>query len=114
MRLLPSLRERKRYVVIEAIAEKKFSFLEIKEALEHIFHSFWGILGMAKAAPQLVKEKWNPATQRFIIKVSHITVDELKAALLLSKRIKNTPLILRSISVSGTLKQAGSYLEARS
>ncbi len=112
MKLLPSLRERKRYVVIEAITEKKFSFSEINEALQHSLHSFWGIMGMAKAAPQLVKEKWNPATQRFIIKVSPTAVDELKAALLLSKRIKNTPLILRSISVSGTLKQASAYLEA--
>ncbi len=112
MKLLPSLRERKRYVVIEAITEKKFSFLEIKEALEHIFHSFWGILGMSKAAPHILKEKWNQARQRLIIKVSPTAVDELKAALLLSKRIKNTPIILRSIRVSGTLKQASSYLEA--
>lgn len=110
MKLLPSLRERKRYVVIEAIAEKKFSFPEINEALQQALLSFWGILGMAKAAPQLIKEKWNPATQRFIIKVSHTAVDELKAALLLSKRIKNTPIILRSLSVSGTLKQASSRL----
>ncbi|MEK6951051.1 MAG: Rpp14/Pop5 family protein [Nanoarchaeota archaeon] len=110
MKLLPSLRERKRYVVVEVITEQKFSFPELREALEQAFQSFWGILGMTKAAPQIIKEKWNHSTQRLIIKVSHLAVDELKAALLLSKRIKNTPIILRSISTSGTLKQASAYL----
>ncbi len=110
MKLLPSLRERKRYVVVEAISEQKFSFPELGEGLEQAFHSFWGILGMAKAAPQIIKEKWNPSAQRLIVKVSHLAVDELKAALLLSKKIKNTPIILRSIRTSGTLKQASSHV----
>ncbi len=110
MKLLPSLRERKRYVVVEALSDQKFSYSELREGLEQAFASFWGILGLAKAAPLIIKEKFNLSTQRLVVKVSPTAVDELKAALVLSKKIKNTPIILRSVSTSGTLKQASSHL----
>lgn len=110
MRLLPSLRQKKRYVVIEIISAKKFSFPEIKEEVDKILLLFWGQLGLSRAAPILLKEKFNQQTQHFIIKVNHKYVDELKTALTLSKKIKNIPIILRSVITSGTLKKASSYL----
>ena len=108
MRLLPSLRQKKRYVVVEVLAEKPLSWGEFKEGIEQTLLSFWGQFGLARAGPMLIPEKFKG--QRGIIKVNNVYVDELKAALVLSTKIKNTPIILRSIATSGTLKTASSYL----
>ena len=109
MRLLPSLRQKKRYVVVEVLPEKPLSAAELKAGIEQALQSFWGQIGLARAGPLILSEKWHG--QRGIIKVNHAYVDELKAALVLNKKIKNTSIILRSIATSGTLKTASSYLE---
>ncbi|MFH0700874.1 MAG: Rpp14/Pop5 family protein [Candidatus Woesearchaeota archaeon] len=110
MKLLPTLKEKKRYVVFEIIAEKKFSLSEIKEFVEGRMFSFWGELGMARAAPIFIEEKFNPEKQKFVVKVGHKYVDELKAALALGKSIKNSPIIIKSVTVSGILKKAGARM----
>lgn len=112
MRLLPSLRQKKRYVVFEIISAydgsaKKFSFPEIKSAVESALLLFLGELGIARAAPMVIEEKFNMEKQRFMVKVNNSFVDEVKAALTLSKSIKNTQVIIKSVRVSGTIKKAG-------
>lgn len=111
MRLLPSLRQKKRYVVFEIISDTSFSFADIQEEVQSALSSFLGQLGIARASPLIVKERFNAQKQRFVIKVNNAHVDELKTALALSKKIKNTAVIIRSITTSGTLKKAGLYLD---
>ncbi|MEK6968862.1 MAG: Rpp14/Pop5 family protein [Nanoarchaeota archaeon] len=110
MKLLPSLKQKKRYIVFEILSSKKFSFPEIKEEVEATLLLFFGQWGLAKSSPLIIKEKFNPEKQRFVIKINHKFIDELKAALTLSKKIKNTPVIIKSVITSGTLKKASSYL----
>lgn len=128
MKLLPSLKQKKRYVVFEIISEKKFSFEEIKQEVDKALLAFLGELGVAKASPMLIKEKSqnnkradresvsnnsvsnNKFNNTFIIKVNHKYTDELKSALILIKRIKNTPIIIRSVITSGTIKKADMHL----
>jgi len=110
MKLLPSLRQKKRYIVFEIVADKKFNFLEIKEEIEKAMLLFWGQFGMSKASPLVLKEKFSKEKQRFMVKVNHKHVDELKSALILCKSIKNIPIIIKSIITSGTIKKASMYL----
>ena len=110
MALLPSLRQKKRYLVFEVISQEKFSYPEIQEEVHRAAHDFLGQLGLSKAGIIFLPEKWNASEQRFLLKVNHTAVDEVKAALLLSKKIKKAPIIIRSITVSGTLKKASSCL----
>lgn len=110
MHLLPSLCQKKRYLVFEVISKEKFSYPEIREEAEKALTSFLGQLGLSQASPHFLPEKFNQDKQRFLLKVSHKYVDEVKAALTLSKKIKNTPIIIRSIITSGTLKKASAYL----
>jgi RNase P/RNase MRP subunit POP5 len=110
MKLLPALKQRKRYIVFEVIAEKKFSFLEVETEVKRAMKEFFGILGLSQASPMLLKEKFDKDKQNFLIKVNHKHVDELKAALTLSKSIKNVPIIIKSIITSGTIKKAGKQL----
>jgi RNase P/RNase MRP subunit POP5 len=111
MKLLPALRQKKRYVVFEILAEEKFSFLDIKDSLELAMKEFFGQLGLSKAVPMLLKEKFSQEKQRFIIKVNNKHVDELISAIILVKKIKNTQVIIKSIITSGILKKASAYLD---
>lgn len=110
MKLKPSLKQKKRYVLFEIQASKPFSLSEVSESIGMSLLRFLGELGMAKAAPLFVKEKWDEQKQRFVLKVNHKYVDELKTAVILNKKIKNTPVLIRSIVTSGTLKKISSYL----
>ncbi len=110
MKLLPALRQKKRYVVFEILADRSFSFIDIKDSLEEALKDFWGQLGLSKAGPMLLKEKFSTEKQRFIIKVNHKYVDELISAIILAKKIKNTPVIIKSVITSGILKKASAYL----
>src|SRR3989344_222678 len=80
MKLKPSLKQKKRYVLFGIKASKVFSLAEVKEAIDSALLRFLGELGIAKAGPLLVKEKWSLEKQYFVLKVNHNYVDELKTA----------------------------------
>lgn len=107
MKLLPSLKQKKRYIVFEIIGEK-FNVEEVKTAVEEALLLFLGQLGMAKTAPMFLKEKFKE--NKFIVKINHKFVDECKSALILIKKIKNKEVMVRSIITSGILKKASKYL----
>ena len=110
MKLKPSLKQKKRYVLFEIQAAKAFALSEVSEAIGTSLLRFLGELGMAKASPLFVTEKWDEKKQRFVLKVNHKYVDELKTAVILNKKIKNTPVLIRSVLTSGTLKKISSHL----
>jgi len=106
MKLKPSLKEKKRYILFEIVSDQNFNLDEVKAEAEKAWHTFLGDLGVAKAAPLFVKEKYK--NNKFIIKVSNKHTDEIKSALILIKKIKNTPVIIKSILTSGTIKKLSS------
>jgi ribonuclease P/MRP protein subunit POP5 len=108
MKLLPSLKQKKRYVVFEIESSKKFSYSDLKSLIEIALKDFLGQLGLSKSSSMLVKEKFKD--NKFIIKTNHTYVDECKAALILIKKIKNESVIVKSLTVSGTLKKAAKSL----
>ncbi len=110
MKLLPSLRQKKRYIVFEIISDKKFSATETEKEVYQAIHTFLGQLGVAKSAPLFLSEKFNQPKQRFILKIKHKYVDEAKAALTLIKRIKNTPIIIKSLTTTGMIKKTNKTL----
>lgn len=111
MGLLPSLRQKKRYVVFELLAEQKFSFHDIKQEAQNAIQRFIGYEGMAKASPMILAERFNEEKQRFTVKVNNTFVDTLKTALILCTHIQQKPIIIKSLITSGTLKKAGLYLD---
>ena len=107
MKLQPSLKPKKRYVLfqIKNQADKKFWKREVLDAIEAQLISCFGIFLFAKASPMIVKESFDEKTQQIIIKVSHKYVDELKVAMALLTEIKDTTVTIESISTSGILKK---------
>ncbi len=103
---LPSLKPKKRYIVFRIISSESYSSAEVEAKVQEALLHFLGELGVARAAPIFIKEKYK--NNKFILKVGHKYVDEVKSALVLIKSIKKTPVILCSVTVSGTLKKASS------
>ena len=106
MKLLPALKQKKRYVVLEIVSDTNFSLAEIRKEVDNALLLFLGQLGLSKAVPLFIKAKNN----KFIMKVNHKWVDELKAGLIFIKKIKNKPILVKSIVTSGTVKKASTYL----
>ena len=111
--VLPSLREKKRYLVFEIISKEKINDIGVvSNAIWNSSLQFLGQLGVAKAGLMVLNNKWDPKLQRGIIKVSHKHVDAVKAALTFANKIEDVDIIFRSIGVSGILKKAESkYLK---
>ena len=109
MKLLPSLKERKRYILFKIDSKEEFSAVDVKKSVDNAIKDFIGELGISKAAPSFLSERYQ--NNQFIVKVNHKYVTEIVSAIILIKKIKNTPVLLRSVIISGTLKKVGSYIK---
>ena len=110
-RLIPSLREKKRYVAFEVLSAKELSHLSIDA--KQIQHTIWdtalSFLGerhVSKAGLFMLPNLYQPKGQRGIIRVNHTGVDDLKAVLALVQQIQNQPVSIKTVGVSGILKKA--------
>lgn len=106
--LKPSLKEHIRYIAFEIISKEKITdFSKADESIKVHISRFIGELGMAKAGPFLVRNKWNPDAQAGIIRVNRKYVDHIKASLSMIKEINNQQVIVRSVATSGMINTAG-------
>jgi ribonuclease P/MRP protein subunit POP5 len=104
--LMPTLREKKRYVAFEVIAKEKKQAKEVSDSIWQSCLSYIGEKGCAQAGIQILKERWDQEKQAGIIKVEHDHVNDLKAALALIKNVGNTQVVMRSTTTSGILNKA--------
>ncbi|HLD02862.1 MAG TPA: Rpp14/Pop5 family protein [Candidatus Nanoarchaeia archaeon] len=99
--ILPSLREKKRYMVFE-ISKGNADMETSLKAIDHELRKFLGEIGYGKAGIMMVETKDNKA----IMKVNHKHVDEARLALSLVKDINHEKVAIRTLGVSGILKKA--------
>lgn len=105
--LLPSLREKKRYLAFEVISKDKITnFDAVSESIFNSTEQFIGKLGMSEAGLLSLKDKWNSNSQRGLLRVNHKNVDKLKAALTMIEKIEEKDVIVKSVGVSGILNKA--------
>ena len=105
--LLPTLKEKKRYLAFEIISKSKITaFSEVSKAIWGSTLSFAGTKGAAKMGIWVLAEKYNTMKQKGLIRVEHKGMDELKASLSLINQIEQQPVIVRSIGASGILAKA--------
>ena len=108
LKLLPTLREKRHYIVI-MVECKKVDEDKCKEIINKAILDFLGILGYAKAGPIFVETgKINTKKGYFIISVTTKYVDKVKASLAL---IHEPGLFFRCVGVSGTLKKSRRFLK---
>jgi len=108
--LLPSLKERKRYLVFELMSKTQINdYRAVKDEITSSLASLIGEFGMAKAGIKFIDEK--AKENRGMIMLNHDFLDHLRAALALVRSIKGIPAIVRSIGVSGMINKAEGYLD---
>ena len=104
--LLPSLRQKKRYLAFEIIAEKKLEVSKIRVELFNKIKDFLGEFTLSKANIDLVETKENKG----ILKVSNKYADTLRAALILVKNINKEAVLIRTLILSGSIEKAKNYV----
>ncbi len=105
--LMPTLREKKRYVAFRIMSEnKKVNFDAVSTAIADSGKRLFGELGMAELGLIPVKERWNHEKQIGLVRVNHKHVNHIKAAFALITKIDNHKAIVSSIGTSGIMKKA--------
>jgi len=95
--LLPSLKERKRYIEYNIRGADNID----KEFIYNMIKKFIGELGMGKAGVMILKNNGNKG----IIKVNHKHVDEVKTALALINNFNDKEIKVECTKVSGVLNK---------
>jgi len=102
--LLPTLKERKRYILIKIQnGQGETRKGDIVEAVAKAGLLFIGELGMAKAGMQFLPETYDPKTKTGVVRVNHKFVDETKASLALVKEISGKKATITSMKTSGII-----------
>ena len=94
MKMLPSLKERNRYLVFEVKEKKK----DIKKDIWKGCLDFLGEFGCGEAGLWFLNDKWDEKKRKGILKVNNKYVEKVRFALSLNN--------IHTIGVSGTLKKA--------
>jgi ribonuclease P/MRP protein subunit POP5 len=109
--IIPTLREKKRYLAFEILSKSKIkASASVSKAISHGMLSFVGAKGAAEAGIAILHEKYNDQNQKGIVRVNHKQVDALKASLTTIQDIDAVPVSIRSVGVSGSLKKATTYV----
>ena len=105
--LLPTLKEKKRYLVYEVISKSELS----KDVSTEVIKKCTELLGIFESSKAgLMNVKYNNEKQRGIIKVSNKYTDKLKTCLMMIKKLNDNEIIIKSIYVSGLLNKAEKYI----
>ena len=103
--LLPTLKEKKRYLAFEVISDEKLNFNQIQKQIIYKTKELIGNLGAAKAGINILKETWNSKKQKGIIRVNNKYVHQLKSSFLFINKIDGKNAIIKSIGLSGVIKK---------
>ena len=109
--VLPSLREKKRYLAFEVISEGRISDAgSVEASIRHAALSYLGSKGSSAAGIIMLKEKYNVEKQRGLLRVGHKHLDPLRAALCFITRIEDNKAIVHSLGASGMVNKAYKYV----
>jgi ribonuclease P/MRP protein subunit POP5 len=109
--VLPSLREKKRYLAFEIVSDGKIADKQaVFSAIKRAWQSYLGELEAGKAGIMLLGECYNDEKQRGLIRVKAGYLDKLRASLCYVKEIDGRQAIVRSVYASGIIKKAKVYV----
>ena len=103
--LYPTLKEKKRYILLKVYSDFKISFQDIEKEVLAQINNFLGNLEASKAGIIIFKETWDSKSKTFILRVGNKQVDKVKSAITLIKDVKNKPVMIASLKTSGTLRK---------
>lgn len=102
--LLPTLREKDRYISFHVISEEPISYSDLEQAIWNQFLDTFGELGVSKTNMWVMKNLYNPKTQVGVIKCNNKSVQQVISGLGLISRLGDIRVIFKILKVSGTIK----------
>ncbi len=104
--LLPTLKEKKRYIAFEILSEKRLKNMKLAtKKLNNKIVQFLGIKEAANAGIQMIDEKNNIKQQKGMLRVAAAYVDDIKAALTVIGTLEGSKTIVHCLGVSGILNK---------
>ncbi|HLD33273.1 MAG TPA: Rpp14/Pop5 family protein [Candidatus Nanoarchaeia archaeon] len=100
--LLPSLKEKRRYIAYEVLSQTQFSEKDVSDAIVHTILEQVGVQGLAHAGIRFLGSKHT----RGIMRVNKDAADLVKSAFPFIRSIRNKSAIVHSIGMSGILAKA--------
>jgi RNase P/RNase MRP subunit POP5 len=104
LRKMPSMREKKRYIVFRLHSKESVVYQDAKNAILNSINNWLGDNDMARANIWIIKNLWNQKEQSGFIRCSHRLVDEIKVALGLVHQIGDQRVIIQTTRVAATIK----------
>jgi ribonuclease P/MRP protein subunit POP5 len=105
-KVMPSLREKKRYLAFEIISRAKVQKASAARAIKAGVLSYLGQLEAGKAGIMFLGECYDEDSNRGLLKVGHRHLDHLRASLCLIRDIDGQEAIVRSMFASGIIAKA--------
>jgi ribonuclease P/MRP protein subunit POP5 len=104
--VLPSLRERRRYLLFEVFSERAIDKRELLKELWDSLYSLYGDLGASESKVWLIDyQTTEGATSgRGILRCAHHKVEEVRASLACIHAVNDVRVGIRVIRTSGTIK----------
>ena len=104
--LIPTLREKKRYVSFEIISKDDacFEYPEVTRAIRESYKALYGETGEAKAGLLVIPKKYKD--NKGVIRVNNKSKDKLLLSLAMIKEINKKEVIIRSLITSGMISKA--------
>lgn len=105
-KILPSLREKKRYVVFRVHSQEKLDYASMHNAAWNSLLNWLGEKDLSRANVRMIKNLWDSKTQTGFVQCSPKFVDAVKVSLSLVHQIGDQRVIFQTLRVSGTIKSA--------
>jgi len=102
--LVPSLRERDRYISFQVISEEPIVYDDLEPGLQNMLIDFYGEYGFSKLSFWIIKNLYDPEKQFGAIKCNNKSVQQVIAGLGLISRLGEARVTIKILKVSGTIR----------
>ena len=103
--MLPTLREKRRYIVFEVVSDKKFTKEKVENAMYSSLLTLFGEYGFSLVNPKLIE--FDEREQYGVIKFTREEVQKMRSSLAFVSKIDETVAVIHVKGISGTLKKLG-------
>ena len=107
-RLIPTLRNKKRYVAFELVTECNPELGEVKKSLWESMLRLFGEIGSAKIDAHFVDEQCKG--RRGVVRCAHTGTDGLLSSFAFVSAVSGKKAVLRSLGISSTVKGVKKFL----
>lgn len=111
LKTLPSLRDKKRYIVFRLYTQGTIPINNIQNAIMHSVINWMGEAEAARGNVRVIKNLWDEKKRIGILRCGNKYVDEVKVALSLVYQVGDHRVTIASLFVTGTILSGKSKLK---